>query len=99
METFSTFIIEIIIDSHNCSKHSPILRKCYQFGILNFGSIVVALVAFLLVVCGLVISKRMLKQVEKELVSVDAKVFVICPYCGAKTEQGIVKCQKCGADL
>jgi hypothetical protein len=29
----------------------------------------------------------------------DAKVFVICPYCGAKTEQGLSKCQKCGADL
>ncbi len=28
-----------------------------------------------------------------------AKVLVICPYCGAKTEQGISKCQKCHADL
>jgi ribosomal protein L40E len=28
-----------------------------------------------------------------------AKVLVICPYCGAKTEQGITKCQKCGADI
>ncbi len=27
------------------------------------------------------------------------KVLVICPYCGAKTEQGIAKCQKCGADM
>jgi hypothetical protein len=26
-------------------------------------------------------------------------VLVICPYCGAKTEQGLAKCQKCGADL
>jgi len=32
---------------------------------------------------------------EKEAV----KVLVICPYCGAKTEQGISKCQKCHADL
>ena len=30
---------------------------------------------------------------------VGAKVLVICPYCGAKNEQGILKCQKCGADL
>jgi len=29
----------------------------------------------------------------------DAKVLVICPYCGAKTEQGLAKCQKCNADL
>lgn len=29
----------------------------------------------------------------------DAKVLVICPYCGAKTEQGFSKCQKCGADI
>ncbi len=28
-----------------------------------------------------------------------AKVLVICPYCGAKTEQGLPKCQKCGASL
>ena len=27
------------------------------------------------------------------------KVLVICPYCGAKTEQGISKCQNCKADL
>ena len=27
------------------------------------------------------------------------KVLVICPYCGAKTEQGLTKCQKCSADL
>ncbi len=29
----------------------------------------------------------------------EAKVLVICPYCGAKTEQGLAKCQKCGADI
>ena len=27
------------------------------------------------------------------------KVLIICPHCGAKTEQGISKCQKCQADL
>ncbi|MFW9847587.1 MAG: hypothetical protein ACFFF4_00500 [Candidatus Thorarchaeota archaeon] len=32
---------------------------------------------------------------EREVV----KVLVICPYCGAKTEQGLSKCQNCGADL
>jgi len=32
---------------------------------------------------------------EREVV----KVLVICPYCGAKTEQGIGKCQNCQADL
>ena len=32
---------------------------------------------------------------EREIV----KVLVICPFCGAKTEQGIGKCQNCGADL
>lgn len=29
----------------------------------------------------------------------DAKVLVICPYCGAKNEQGLTKCQNCQADL
>jgi len=28
-----------------------------------------------------------------------SKVLVICPYCGAKNEQGILKCQNCKADL
>ncbi len=28
-----------------------------------------------------------------------AKVLVLCPYCGAKTEQGLSNCQKCGADI
>lgn len=32
---------------------------------------------------------------EREIV----KVLVICPYCGAKTEQGIGKCSNCQADL
>ena len=32
-------------------------------------------------------------------VSPDAKVLVICPYCGAKTEQGLSNCSKCGADI
>lgn len=32
---------------------------------------------------------------EREII----KVLVICPYCGAKTEQGIGKCQNCQADL
>ena len=32
-------------------------------------------------------------------VSPDAKVLVICPYCGAKTEQGLSKCSKCSADI
>ncbi len=32
---------------------------------------------------------------EREII----KVLVICPYCGAKTEQGIGKCSNCKADL
>jgi len=27
------------------------------------------------------------------------RVLVVCPYCGAKNEQGITKCQSCDADL
>ena len=26
-------------------------------------------------------------------------VLIVCPFCGAKTEQGRLKCEKCGADL
>ena len=33
---------------------------------------------------------------EKEILT---KVLVVCPFCGAKTEQGLSKCQNCQADL
>ena len=26
-------------------------------------------------------------------------VLVVCPYCGAKNEQGILKCRKCSAEI
>jgi len=29
----------------------------------------------------------------------DPRVLIVCPYCGAKTEQGLLKCQNCSADL
>lgn len=29
----------------------------------------------------------------------NAKVLIICPYCGAKTEQGLTSCKKCNAEL
>jgi len=30
---------------------------------------------------------------------VETRYLVICPYCGAKNEQGIMKCQNCSAEL
>jgi len=27
------------------------------------------------------------------------RVLVVCPYCGAKNEQGILKCQNCSAEI
>jgi ABC-type nitrate/sulfonate/bicarbonate transport system permease component len=27
------------------------------------------------------------------------RVLVVCPYCGSKNEQGILKCQNCSAEL
>lgn len=38
-------------------------------------------------------------RVSGAVVTEVAKVLVVCPFCGAKTEQGLAKCQKCGADL
>ncbi len=29
----------------------------------------------------------------------DAKVLIVCPYCGARNEQGVLKCHKCDADI
>jgi len=40
-----------------------------------------------------------LEMISEQVISKDAKVFVICPYCGSKTEQGIMKCRNCGAEL
>lgn len=39
------------------------------------------------------------KAVQKRVIPSDAKVLVICPFCGAKTEQGIMKCENCGSKL
>lgn len=33
---------------------------------------------------------------EREIMT---RVLVICPFCGAKNEQGVLKCHNCGADL
>jgi hypothetical protein len=30
---------------------------------------------------------------------VKERVLVICPYCGTKNDQGIIKCRKCGAEV
>ncbi len=30
---------------------------------------------------------------------VETRILVICPYCGAKNEQGVLKCQNCSAEL
>lgn len=39
------------------------------------------------------------KTAHATSVTGSAKVLVLCPYCAAKTEQGLPHCQKCGADL
>lgn len=71
----------------------------YQFGVLSLETLILPLIVCLVVVGGVAIWKKKPKVVETESFPVGAKVFVICPYCGAKTEQGIMKCQNCGADL
>lgn len=38
------------------------------------------------------------KTVIRERI-VTERVLVICPFCGAKNEQGITKCQSCGAEV
>lgn len=37
--------------------------------------------------------------IEMFLEDEKGKVLIICPFCGGKTQHGITKCQKCGADL
>lgn len=43
--------------------------------------------------------EEVVEVLSEQVIPKDVKVLVICPYCGAKTEQGIMKCQNCGADL
>jgi len=35
--------------------------------------------------------------VEKE--KIVERVLVVCPYCGHKNQQGLAKCNECGADI
>jgi hypothetical protein len=37
--------------------------------------------------------------VRPEKAAASAKVLIVCRFCGAKTEQGLTMCQKCGAEL
>ncbi len=30
---------------------------------------------------------------------VTERILVVCPYCGAKNEQGILRCRACGAEM
>ncbi|GAG84887.1 unnamed protein product, partial [marine sediment metagenome] len=41
-------------------------------------------------------SEEVPKTIER---TIEKIVLIICRYCGAKTEQGITKCQKCSAEL
>lgn len=54
----------------------------------------------IVVSAGLYASKRS-KPGEAIIPSInpDAKVLVICPFCGSKNEQGITICSKCNAEL
>jgi hypothetical protein len=61
-----------------------------------------------IVIIGIVAASRRSKESSPEMPGPDStlkekeittKVLIICPFCGAKTEQGLLKCQNCGADL
>ncbi|MFW9848515.1 MAG: hypothetical protein ACFFF4_05210 [Candidatus Thorarchaeota archaeon] len=41
-------------------------------------------------------TKEETKVVER---TVEKIVLVVCPYCGAKNEQGMTKCQSCQGDI
>lgn len=55
------------------------------------------------IICVVIFSRRKpriiySRQIDRPITTVD-RVFIICPYCGSKTEQGITRCQNCGAEL
>ena len=43
-------------------------------------------------------SRRGSQEAVKER-EVMTRVLVVCPFCGAKNEQGVLKCQNCGAEI
>ena len=43
------------------------------------------------------LEESIIEPVKEKIIT--ERVFIICPYCGTKTEQGIMKCRNCGAEL
>ena len=62
------------------------------------GIFIILLVLCLLAICCRALWKK-ITEAGEEVAPTDVKVLIICPYCGAKTEQGLLKCQNCKADL
>lgn len=62
------------------------------------GIFIILLVFCLLIICCRTLWKK-ITEAGEEVAPTDVKVLVICPYCGTKTEQGIINCQRCSAKL
>ena len=60
-------------------------------------------IILVVIVCiGLLTNKKRKKSEEAKEIIVEkpaTRILVICPFCGAKTEQGIALCWNCGAKL
>lgn len=72
---------------------------------LSMLPLIIGIVAVVVIIGGVVAFKRRKGREEdvevapEQAIPKDAKVLIVCPYCGAKTEQGLLKCQNCSADL
>jgi hypothetical protein len=78
-----------------------------NMGSLSFVLFIVGLVAmsvgFILLIAGRKKKDSLPEPFEDSLDPreriVTERVLVICPYCGTKNDQGIIKCRKCGAEM
>jgi hypothetical protein len=67
---------------------------------LDFFSSPVFGIALMLITTTIVIGGAQIYSQKRKLrPDARARVLVICPFCGAKTEQGITRCQHCDAPL
>ena len=102
--TLNIFVVLLQLDDkeHIQGSYNP-LGEFLKF---LFSPTGLLLIALCVVVVGVMVKSRRKKKEVKVTEAIsgqvdfkNAKVLIICPFCGAKTEQGISLCCNCGAKL
>ncbi|MEM2143612.1 MAG: hypothetical protein QXS20_04795 [Candidatus Thorarchaeota archaeon] len=80
------------------STNPPVVSDPAIPGVGGAGIVAVLALVALAGVGGVLLVSRRIHPASSGNVPA-SKVLVVCPYCGAKSEQGITRCEKCGAPL